>query len=197
MLLFLALVGVLVAGYFVYLALKPLVQSGVVTDADWRRMEDESSELLSRRDRLVEELRDLEFEAALHKLSDGDLAELRARYEAEAVDVVRRLDEGAEQYQQRIDQAVDKARATENAPAVAAEPTLADGAEPAANTVEGATPPTTACRACATALPADAAFCDACGAVQAAATCEACGATNRLGARFCKACGGNLVRESA
>jgi hypothetical protein len=196
MLLLLALAGVLVAGYFVYLALKPLVQSGVVTDADWRRMEDESSELLSRRDRLVEELRDLEFEAAMHKLSDGDLAELRARYEAEAVDVVRKLDEGAEQYQRRLAQAVEKAPAKVPAAPVAEAPAATE--VPAAGVPADAPAPASAtCRSCETALPADAAFCDACGSAQGAASCEACGASNRAGARFCKACGGNLVRESA
>ncbi|MCA9557274.1 MAG: hypothetical protein KC583_01810, partial [Myxococcales bacterium] len=103
MLLFLAIAAGLASAYLLVQALRPLLESSVVTAADWQRVEDESADLLARRDRLVEELRDLEFEAALNKVNAQDLAELRARYEAEAVALVRTLDERASDFDGRIE----------------------------------------------------------------------------------------------
>ncbi|MCA9525187.1 MAG: hypothetical protein KC549_02680, partial [Myxococcales bacterium] len=88
-------------------ALRPLVETTVVTSADWERLEDESMVLLERRDRLVAELRDLEFEAALNKIGAKDLAELRTRFELEALAVERQLEENADDYNTRIEADVE------------------------------------------------------------------------------------------
>jgi hypothetical protein len=104
--LFVALLAGLVTIYLAWFAAQPVTDRAVLTADDWQRVEDETTELLARRDRLVEELRDIEFEAALSKLDDRDLADLRARYEAEAVDVMARLDEQVGTYQTEIDEAV-------------------------------------------------------------------------------------------
>jgi len=103
MMLFVAVASGLVTIYLVAQFIRPLVEASVVTADDWKRVEDDSSALLARRDRLVSELRDLEFEAAMNKLDGHDLAELRAQFETEAVDVVRKLDEDAETYKARIE----------------------------------------------------------------------------------------------
>lgn len=107
MLLFLAIAAGLVTAWLIYQAIRPLTERGVVTADDWARLEDESMELLARRDRLVSELRDLEFEAALDKISARDMRELRVRYETEALALSRKLEEGAEVYGERIAAQVD------------------------------------------------------------------------------------------
>lgn len=208
MLLFLAIAAGLASAYLLVQALRPLLESSVVTAADWQRVEDESADLLARRDRLVEELRDLEFEAALNKVSPQDLAELRARYESEAVALVRTLDERASDFDGRIEADVsariekaDAARAAkaggaappqaapapEAAPAAAPPPAVSldkDEAEPTAGPQ---------CGACGAGVAPDDAFCDACGAPQQPQpACPSCGEENRPGARFCRKCGAGL-----
>ncbi len=150
MLLFVALAFGLLAVHLVVSAIRPLVESGVVTADDWARIEDNSAELLNRRDRLIAELREIEFEAALHKIDARDLQALRARYEAEALEVVRRLDERAEGYESRIDADVTD--------------TL-DAAE--VRREQKATPPTPdeapTCGSCGAQNRSGARFCDGCG----------------------------------
>ncbi|MCB9538400.1 MAG: zinc ribbon domain-containing protein [Myxococcales bacterium] len=220
MLLFLAIAAGLASAYLLVQALRPLLESSVVTAADWQRVEDESADLLARRDRLVEELRDLEFEAALNKVNAQDLAELRARYEAEAVALVRTLDERASDFDGRIEAEVsarlEKAEAARAAKAAGdaarrggAPPEPAGGAAPEAAPApppaEPAAAPAVAlekapapaegprCAACGAGVAPDDAFCDACGAPQQPQpACPSCGEENRPGARFCRKCGAGL-----
>ncbi|MGK0361257.1 MAG: hypothetical protein ACI9U2_003575 [Bradymonadia bacterium] len=103
MLVFIAIAIGLMSAWMLFQSIVPLTEAGTVTASDWERIEDESIRLLERRDLLIAELRDLEFEAALNKVGPKDLDMLRARYEAEALDVVRQLDEQAEAYTDRID----------------------------------------------------------------------------------------------
>lgn len=256
MLLFLAIATGLVTAWLVFQAIRPLTERGVVTAEDWARLEDESMDLLNRRDRLVAELRDLEFEAALDKISARDMRELRTRYETEALELSRRIDEGTERYGARISAQVDAAgRAANKAAGAASEPAAApvEGEAAAAGPVElgkgadrgaassapkpgahagskpgarsgsksgasaGSKPGeraaslaetpaaapapvsgpegSAACVACHEAIPADATFCDRCGAPQLR-PCGGCGAANRISARFCKGCGQNLLGEA-
>lgn len=102
MFLLLAIIVALLAIYLLYSAAQPLLDREVVTAAEWARVEDDSADLIARRDRLVEELRDLETEAALSKLDDNDLRRLRGRFEREALEVVARLDERAQAYADRL-----------------------------------------------------------------------------------------------
>jgi hypothetical protein len=212
MLLFLAIAAGLASAYLLVQALRPLLESSVVTAADWQRVEDESADLLARRDRLVEELRDLEFEAALNKVNAQDLAELRARYEAEAVALVRTLDERASDFDGRIEAEVsarlekaEAARAAKAAGGAAPEPAPAESAAapPAESAAEA--PPQVAlaeaaepaagarCAACGEGVAPDDAFCDGCGAPQQPQpACATCGEENRSGARFCRKCGAGL-----
>ncbi len=207
MLLFLAIAAGLASAYLLVQALRPLLESSVVTAADWQRVEDESADLLARRDRLVEELRDLEFEAALNKVSPQDLAELRARYESEAVALVRTLDERASDFDGRIE--ADVSARLEKADALRAAKAGGDAAAPAAKAEEPApapppvslgkatsAPPEPAgaqCGACGADVAPDDAFCDGCGAPQQPQpTCPSCGEENRPGARFCRKCGAGI-----
>ena len=102
MFLFLAITAGLVTLYLVGRALMPLAERSNLTSEDWTRIEDESADLLAQRDRLVGALKDLELEAALNKIHGRDLTQLRARFESEALDVVRRLDERAAAYADRL-----------------------------------------------------------------------------------------------
>lgn len=205
MVLLFAIAAGLVALYLLAQTIRPLFERGVVTAEEWQRVEDESLSLLQRRDQLLEELRDLEFEAALNKVGARDLAALRLRYEHEAVELDRQLDARAEQYDDRIEAQVEQtlanADARRAAKAAAGEPGEAVHAAPAdapvglADGMAGAQPSAATCAACNAALDPGAAFCDGCGArVQPA--CAGCGTLNRMGARFCKGCGAPVIEEA-
>ena len=192
----------LVAIYMVYNAIRPLVEGGVVTADDWQRIEDESMALLTKRDRIVEELRDLEFEAALDKIDQGDLAEMRARFEAEAVAVVRTLDQRAEGYegrieaevQARLDSASAKRAARDAGPVEVETPQKTEPAKESTDKQATEDPPSVdslSCPTCDEGIESDAKFCDACGTALKV-SCRACQAENRAEARFCKGCGESL-----
>ncbi len=108
MLLFFAIAAGLVAIYLLVQTVRPLVESGVVTAAEWQRVEDESLQLLERRDQLLAELQELEFEAALHKIDARDLEALRTRYALEAVELDKQIDARREVYDGRIDAQVEQ-----------------------------------------------------------------------------------------
>lgn len=127
MFLLLAILVSLLALYLLHLALKPLLDREVVTAAEWDRLEDDSAELIARRDRLVDELRDLESEAALSKLDPDDLLHLRSRFEREALEVVGRLDERARDYTARIASGSGGADAPSDSPTASAASTTGEG----------------------------------------------------------------------
>lgn len=102
MFLFFAIVAALVTVYLLGRMLAPLTDRSVFTAADLSRVEDESADLLAQRDRLIGELKDLEVEAAMNKIDSTDLSRLRARFEQEALEVVRRMDERAAAYADRL-----------------------------------------------------------------------------------------------
>jgi|GEM_PF-1597635 len=107
----LALTLAVVAGvatlHALYLTLRPLAERAKISTEEWERMEDEAAALMIRRDRLIDELKDIEFEAQMNKLGDGDLSALRGRYEAEALAVISELDARAKVYEGEISAAVE------------------------------------------------------------------------------------------
>ena len=103
MTLFLAITMGIFAVYWIYLSVRPLAEKGVFSAEEWSQLEDDSSKLISRRDRLIEELRDIEFEAALNKVDPRDLAALKQRYEVEAVKVMGALEEEVDRFGERIE----------------------------------------------------------------------------------------------
>lgn len=98
----LAVLAGIAALYLLYLTLRPLIEEGEISSDEWARIEDESFELIQRRDRVIDELKDLEFEAAMNKLDDRDLSALRGRYEREALQLIQALDEQSAAYQTDI-----------------------------------------------------------------------------------------------
>ena len=181
--------------YLFYQALKPLTDVAVVSAGEWQRVDDQTSALLQRRDRLVDELRDLELDAALNKVGGQDLTDLRARYEREAVDTVRQLDEALEPYQARIERDIGALSEGDVAQAQTEASVPTDEAPSiAADAIETSAPDerSTTCSACGAQVTSDARFCDACGAALSEHTCSGCGTQNRLNARFCRGCGERL-----
>lgn len=102
MLIFVAVAMALVSAYWLVLTLQPLAERRTFSAEDWARLEDDSLDLLARRDRLIEELRDIEFEASMGKIEDSDLEVLRARYEDEALQLMGRLEAEHENFEDRI-----------------------------------------------------------------------------------------------
>ncbi len=103
MLIYVAIATGLIAVYMLIVTLRPLVDRAVVTADDWQRLEDESLEILLHRDRIIEELRDLEFEAAMDKVEERDLETLRRRYESEALRLMGEIETQVGAYDARID----------------------------------------------------------------------------------------------
>lgn len=207
MLVFIAIAVGLMSAWLLYHALLPLTETASVTASEWERIEDESIRLLERRDLLIAELKDLEFEAALNKVGDRDLEQLRARYEAEALDVVRQLDAQAEAYTDRIDEDIADRIAAAKARKAAQEPVIPPAEPP--KPLEAPPPPDPnhdptaglpvsdpmlhSCPACGHGMYMPGKFCDACGA--AMTHCSDCDCLNRGDAKFCRACGTGLEAE--
>ena len=104
----LAIICGIVVCYFIYLTFRPLLEEGDISAEEWERMEDESIALLNRRDRIIEELRDLEFEAGMNKVEGKDLEMLRALYQNEALQVIQELDDQVGRYQDQIQNQVNE-----------------------------------------------------------------------------------------
>jgi hypothetical protein len=113
-LIYVAIAAGLIATYMLAVTLRPLVDKAVVTADDWQRLEDDSMNILLRRDRIIDELRDLEFEAALDKVDQRDLDVLRRRYEGEALRLMGEIEEHVGAYDERISadvqEAIERAR---------------------------------------------------------------------------------------
>jgi hypothetical protein len=203
MLLFVAILAGIYSAYLLVQTVRPLTERSLMTAAEWQRVEDESIELLHRRDRLIEELRDLEFEAALDKIGGQDLKNIRARFEREALNIDRALEERVDTYRDRIEAAVvdrlDTTKAAKTAAKSDAAPTSAASEVSVKTSAEASATAEASeglpCNACGVVVADGDRFCDACGAAQVHA-CGACGAENRPNARFCKGCGHDLAEEA-
>ena len=100
-------IGVL---YALYLTLSPLLEESEISSEEWSRMEDESLALLAKRDRVIAELKDLEFEAAMNKIDAADLSKLRGQYEREALRLIEALDQQASSYNSDIQENITATR---------------------------------------------------------------------------------------
>jgi ribosomal protein L32 len=119
-----------------------------VLDEDLRKVE----ELAARKSALLQTLRDVEFDYETGKITENDYRDLKARYEREAIEVMRELDNlhGGRGWEEAIDaeldQRVAKIRAErEKAPAESTSPELID------------------CPECGHEMQANARFCSQCG----------------------------------
>lgn len=119
-------------------------------------------------------LRELDFDYETGKLDASDYKEIRAKYEAKAVEVLKEL-ESIEKDWQSVQDRVDQELAKRiGAPFRSASPT---------------SPRETACPSCGAAAKNDDRFCGSCGGELAKPSCRQCGQTLRADQRFCPGCG--------
>lgn len=151
LLVFAAAIFALVASYR---AFAPLVLTGTriqsgALDTELRELE----ELTARRDVLLKSLRELEFERETNKVSQGDFETFRARYEREALDILKEIDRlhGGRGWQERIDEEL-RSRV--------GPPSLASAVAPSLDDSEQGPPE---CVSCGAELQVDDRFCSKCG----------------------------------
>jgi hypothetical protein len=130
------------------------------------------SRLSERRQVMYENIRDLDFEYAMGKLTDEDYHEVRQGMVEEAAGVLQELD--ATNRDQTLDRWIEAEVAARRR-----------GGRDARGAGAAATVP---CASCRQPNPAAASFCDGCGA-RLYVACPGCGARQRPGARFCGDCG--------
>ena len=98
----LAVITGVVTLYMVYLMIRPLVEEGEISAEEWTRLEDDSLALLRQRDRVIAELKEIEFEAAMNKLDAHDLSQLRGQYEREALRLIEELEVKSSNYSEQL-----------------------------------------------------------------------------------------------
>ena len=98
----LAVIAGVVTLYMIYLMLRPLLEDGEISADEWTRLEDDSLALLRQRDRVIEELKEIEFEAAMNKLDAHDLSQLRGQYQREALRLIEELESQREDYSEQL-----------------------------------------------------------------------------------------------
>ncbi|HUL02714.1 MAG TPA: zinc ribbon domain-containing protein [Gemmatimonadales bacterium] len=166
------IVGVLLAAAAVAFVLYPVLRPGVghgTWDAGGLAGEegDDPDDDLSRRAVAVRALREIEFDRATGKLSDGDYDSLRTKYTAEAV-AASRAEAGEAGVKPRTAPAVTRPSSPVPRPSC---PTHGPRPEP------------------------DAAFCSDCGRRLGTAPgyCARCGSALEQDARYCHACGSRIA----
>jgi hypothetical protein len=91
------IIGLLVAIVAVWVVLQPLLHTAaggtiVAPQPLFSDSDDEEDPLLSRRDRALAALKEIDFDRATGKLSDQDYEELKAQFSAEAVAAIKAVD---------------------------------------------------------------------------------------------------------
>ena len=98
----LAVIAGVVMLYMVYLMFRPLIEEGEISADEWNRLEDDSLALLRQRDRVISELKEIEFEAAMNKLDAHDLTQLRGQYQREALRLIEELERQSADYSEQF-----------------------------------------------------------------------------------------------
>jgi hypothetical protein len=134
-------------------------------------------------------LREIEFDRATGKLSDEDYAELKARYTAEALAVLRQED-GSSPSRPLAPLGVGSAAEPPSRPAAgddAIEAMIADRVRQ----LDGAV---VRCPTCGPRPETDALFCSSCGRSLSMGGCASCGTPLVAGSRYCDSCGAAVGR---
>jgi hypothetical protein len=211
--LFLAIILAMLSAYLVLSAFQPLTEGEVMTAEEWERLEDETLSLLERRDRVFEEIRELEFESALNKVEPEEFKRLQRRYEDQAIQIMDQLQVEFDTYGSRIErdildlietaklrkaglssQGSTPAPVPTNTPVedtIASTTPVVEKSAPSVRDAAGLTTKTMPCAQCHELIPKGSRFCDVCGAPQEK-KCSVCAELNRIDARFCKGCGAPL-----
>ncbi|MCS6797203.1 MAG: zinc ribbon domain-containing protein [Myxococcota bacterium] len=144
---------------------------------------------LEEKDAVLRELRDLDLDRELGKLSEADHAALSAKLRARARELIRLLDEDVGPYRARAEALVAQARARAQQQAkdpVSSASAQAPPSRPETEATSGTTAPDGVRDEDLQAAPA-----------QTGRPCSTCGARNDADALFCKKCGARLVASSA
>lgn len=137
--------------------------------------------LVVQRDATYAAIKDLEFDHAMGKLSDGDFKSMRAKYEAKAASILQELDNSEASHQRK--------RPAANADAIEREvQTLRQRSQNPARASGSAQ----SCPKCGTPHTASDAFCSKCGTSLRGARCPNCGTRAAIGDKFCARCGGRI-----
>lgn len=167
---------VLVAAYIFY----PVVRASALGRHHLREAaeSDRLADLLARRDAIYQAIRDLDFDRETGKLTAEDHRLMRARLTAEGVAVLQELDRllalaSPEDLEAQIEREVAALRAR-----------------------RGREQGQRMCPECGQAVPENARFCVACGAMLER-RCPSCSAPFEAGDRYCRACGAALPTSQA
>jgi hypothetical protein len=198
------LIALLVVGTFAFV-LRPLVDAR--DKKIWSRSDAGMAaltvdELIARRDAIYAALKDAEFDRETGKLAEKDYEIIRARYMAEAAQVLRQIDRLAPEAEAALDAAIESAVAELRSDGE--ETSLPEGYS--ADLVEGvqaevaslvkrtaaADKHALACPDCGQPYQPGDVFCAACGA-SLADTCPQCGAPHQPDDGFCSRCGAPLA----
>ncbi len=166
-----AIAAALVALAVVALIAGPLTRPGVTPPAGSDEPDDPEE---TPKGIALAALREIEFDRETGKLSDEDYAQLKAKYTAEALAILR------------VDQAPGRdAEAGPPASSVPGDPVEALIADRVRRLQQTAV----RCPGCGPRPESDALFCSSCGRSLTAGGCGSCGAPLVPGSRFCESCG--------
>ncbi len=166
-----AIAAALVALAVVGLLVSPLSRPGEATASGADDVEDPED---TPRGIALAALREIEFDRATGKLSDEDYAELKARYTAEALAVLRKEDGAPPAPDLHSDPPAE--------PGDPLEAMIADRVRRLGGSV-------IRCPGCGPRPETDALFCSACGRSLTVGGCASCGTPMVPGSRFCDRCG--------
>jgi len=103
---------VLVGAGVIAFVFRPLfVERGEVDRASNREFK--RQELLERREQVIEAIREIDFDHKMGKIEGDDYTETRSRYEAQAVELIKQLDQGngrAGEIEDLVEQEIASAR---------------------------------------------------------------------------------------
>ncbi len=159
----LATLGAVVVAFVLF----PIFASEAPDPIGLDETQSELRDLEEKKDQILSNIKDLDFEKASGKLSDADYESSRNDYVAQVSAVITRIDELAPQREQEPKKKI-LAKSKKAAPESKAE--------------------TIACASCGEANPKSSKFCLDCGR-PFEAQCGACGETLPPKAKFCNACG--------
>ncbi len=139
-------------------------------------------------------IKELDFDRAMTKINDQDFETLRARYERDALRVLKAIDEEFEGWRKKAEALATKHLRTARPAKASPRPETA----PAATKAKASDESTHDCPSCKTANDADSRFCKKCGSrLPGPKTCDSCQTENEKDAEFCTRCGTKFAQGDA
>jgi hypothetical protein len=194
--------GLALLAIVAFVVARPMLLGG--PDRERAERGGQADQLLFERERLLAQLRDLDFDQATGKLAADDYAAQRAGLVAQGVAVLKQLDAlgvstapangAAHAVEDDIEAAIAAARsrwATAPAPAATMEDSIEARVAARRSVVAPAEGAALACANCGAGVESADRYCPQCGATQAVA-CGNCGRPARVGDQFCGGCGQRL-----